>query len=409
MCEGNLCVDGAGTTGAIGCTNGSVEDDEICDDGNQADGDGCNNDCTESGTLLWEFRSAFIGADEIRDVAAFDDATIFVGGYQDKKAWLSRFSAENGLTQEWSRLYSSAPEHRILSIALSEDSIFAVGSVTPVPMTEIRAAWIARLSLDGELEWESTWSSDDGDTYATQVNLTSDGTVVVAGVTTMVDNTVGVWAGRYSNDGLSEWIEDYPSGVAKSYSEGPGLAVAADAVLVGYGAYKGNAQPELLVAFPPVGGLPLWTRQIDDSFGVVHSLAQDPGGDVIVGAVPTDFPGATLRRLTGTGDTVWATGQCTDSAVRAVALDKTGDILAIGDQESEIPQISKRDVRLCRFSQGGWLRWGKTHLGTYASGSDMGRSVAVLPSGPVVAGGSLIVGPSGKGYERDAWLAVYSP
>ena len=43
-----------GTTGpAPECGNSMVEPGEACDDGNDRNGDGCNNDCTESGQEVW--------------------------------------------------------------------------------------------------------------------------------------------------------------------------------------------------------------------------------------------------------------------------------------------------------------------------------------------------------------------
>ena len=53
---------GADTT-AASCGNGVIEDDEACDDGNLVNGDGCNQDCTVSAALVWEYRSGIEGDD----------------------------------------------------------------------------------------------------------------------------------------------------------------------------------------------------------------------------------------------------------------------------------------------------------------------------------------------------------
>lgn len=45
---------GSGDDGTVaGCGNGRLEADEVCDDGNQVDADGCNADCLPSGTVQW--------------------------------------------------------------------------------------------------------------------------------------------------------------------------------------------------------------------------------------------------------------------------------------------------------------------------------------------------------------------
>jgi len=52
--ETGLDADESGTTGPVAiCGDGFVEGDEVCDDANPVDGDGCNVDCFESGSLRW--------------------------------------------------------------------------------------------------------------------------------------------------------------------------------------------------------------------------------------------------------------------------------------------------------------------------------------------------------------------
>ena len=56
-----------GSTGAPACGDGQLGADEVCDDGNPVDGDGCNVDCQPSGRLLWS--DSYAGGSVLPDEA----------------------------------------------------------------------------------------------------------------------------------------------------------------------------------------------------------------------------------------------------------------------------------------------------------------------------------------------------
>lgn len=62
------------------CGDGIVDPGEDCDDGNDEDADGCNLDCTESGSQLWEYE--FLAGFEGRRVAVGPDDRIHVLGLE---------------------------------------------------------------------------------------------------------------------------------------------------------------------------------------------------------------------------------------------------------------------------------------------------------------------------------------
>ena len=78
------------------CGDGVIEGLEACDDGNDADEDGCNSDCVESGTLLWSWDAP----DEQR-VARIDygpdDALLVATVRTDGVPILTRFDARGVL------------------------------------------------------------------------------------------------------------------------------------------------------------------------------------------------------------------------------------------------------------------------------------------------------------------------
>jgi cysteine-rich repeat protein len=391
------------TTGTTHCPNGIVDDGEACDDGNMINGDGCNNDCTESGALLWEYKSGIPGVDEVRDIAIDGDAGIVVGGGQNSDRWIAHFSKE--LAPNWSEVYDGAPIDIILSVAVSPDGIFAAGALTPMPgpdpETQIRTTSTARLTHMGEVSWEDIWVNDLGDVYPTQIALAEDGDVVIAGMMAVAADNIGVFARRYSAAGAEKWTANHPINYSSNalYPLGPGLAVGPDTIYVGYNIMGVNGFEESLIGFPPSGGNALWVRKTSETPGVIYSIVRDLNGDVVVGGSGNSFMEMTVRRLTSAADPIWSSTGCTGKVMRAVAIDMHGDIVTIGDGPGDLGV----NIRLCRFTSDGTLRWGRDIDG--GVGDDRGYAVAVLPSGEIVAGGKV----SAAANETDAWLAVYSP
>ncbi len=62
------------------------------------------------------------------------------------------------------------------------------------------------------------------------------------------------------------------------------------------------------------------------------------------------------------------------------------------------------NIRLCKFSAEGELRWGKDL--DSGLGDDRGLSVAILPDDRIVASGHMW---GGEEERTDAWLAVFTP
>ncbi len=81
----------------VTCGNGEPDEGEDCDDGNEMNGDGCNNDCVESGVVVWDDLYD-AGAMEATGLAINDDAEIMVLGN----------SRESGdvYYSDWRRLYA---------------------------------------------------------------------------------------------------------------------------------------------------------------------------------------------------------------------------------------------------------------------------------------------------------------
>ncbi|MCY1062752.1 DUF4215 domain-containing protein [Nannocystis sp. SCPEA4] len=389
---------GTSTGGAPACGDGTVDAGEACDDGNTVEGDGCNNDCQESARLLWQNLSQRRGADVYLDVEAAPDGTLLISGQrspdgtQDDR-WLVRFDLDGNML--WERSYDgSATSEAIFAVAQRDDAVFAAGSTWSD--ADAWDLWVGRLDLAGEVVWEETLSSGFGGDFATGLVMTAAGDVVVTGEVSEGPGEVSVWTRLYAPDGAVKWTRAEPVLHKTTYYFGPAVAVAADDTLrVGF-ASDTDTLHELLLAYPADGGEPLW-QQGETPDGLISGVAL-LGADVVT--TGERYKGKFfVRRVAEGGASLWETQDCVGEAGRAVAVDGQGDVIAIGYG----PGQTATNIRLCKFSGEGVLRWGKDLDGQF--GHDLGHAVTVLADGRIVAAGVM----AGEGEDPDAWLAMFAP
>ena len=376
------------------CPDGNVDEGEACDDGNDINGDGCNNDCAASGALLWEYRSSANGSNEVRSVAVDADGNIVVGGQTTGLTrWIAGFDSE--LVPRWSRQYGVESQGKVLGVAVSAGALYAAGALTTD--ADGHDIWVAGLSPDGAIEWEDSVSSGFGDDYLTQAAISDDGDLIVAGIASG-EGSVELWARRYAADGAVQWTATYPRGAkSTSYPIGPGLSVTPDAVVVGLSLRKGDTSPEFLVAYPPGGGDPLWTRELPGTHGAILAIAGHADGDLALAG--EDDAELRVRRMSISGGVAWSSNGCTGTIAHDVAIDGQGDIVVIGHG----PGDQGSNVRLCKFAPDGSLRWGRDVNG--GSGDDRGYTVAIDASDRIIAGGTML----SEQLVEDAWLAIFAP
>lgn len=373
------------TSAAPVCGDAQRDPDEACDDGNDINGDGCNRDCQPSATQLGEYRGDAYGA--TYSIAPEPDGTLVIGGSRDGAGWLARFDAElaslSALTYE---------QTLVRAVAVTDGAIYAAGSRKPA--TDGHDLWVARLSPDGVVEWEDIVSGGQGDDWATQV-AEIDGDIVVTGLV-LADQ---LWTRRYGPDGAIKWTASIPLGntYKNIWPLGPGMAVRGDAVLVGWNQFSVDVYFEALHALAPVDGASIWTAQ-GEAVGGFAAIAVDSGGELaLVSAHNYDI--LTVTRTTADGAPLWTSDKCVGTYGRDIAIDGQGDIVVIGDG----PAKGGTNIRLCKFSPDGALRWGKDIDG--GAGDDRGHAVAIDAQDRIIAGGQVYVGTD----DRRAWLAIFSP
>lgn len=390
---------GSGSTSAPDvplCPDGVVSQGEACDDGNTINGDGCNTDCSISATLLWEFVS---GPDDdagiydvVHDLVVAADGSIVVGGARNGAGvgprWVAKFSPE--LSPVWSNFYGDGGNDIVTGVAVASDAIYAVGAVGEPSKHDI---WVSRIDLEGVLVWERT-AGDSADDYATEVVFSDDG-LIVAGILSSEGSTP-LWLGQYSADGQPGWTATVETGSnAKLFPLGPGLGLAPEAAVVAFRKRIDGVGYTLISAHSRSDGAALWSPALP--MGGLLGVSSAPGGDLVTVGERDDA--LVVQRVTGDGDISWTSETCIGEAGREIAVDSQGDVVVIGDG----PSAAGRNIRLCKFSAEGELRWGKDIDGS--GGDDLGYTVAIGPGDRIVAGGVKFAAASGN----DAWVAVFSP
>lgn len=387
----------SGTMSSPACGDGVVDAEEVCDDGNAVNGDGCNNDCSPSGKLLWEYVSGESGYDDIRAVAAAEDGTIVVGGTRPgagsgNDRWLARFDPEGEIV--WSQKYDgAATAESMLGVAPHGGGIYATGNIDRADGREV---WVGALDVDGGLIWEDEYSSGFGDDYATGAAATAEG-VVVAGHVSVVGGVAELWVRGYSAAGEIQWTQTQPINLPAVYALGPAVIAEPEGIFVGGHSRPGQFAP-LLALYPSGGGAPTWSKTVPPANATIYSIARG-GPELLVAGEIVPGKGIYVERLTAEGVPLWSTEECTGSTGKGVAVDSQGDVVVIGFG----PGVVANNARLCKFTADGELRWGKDLDG--GVGDDFGFAVAVLPGDRIAAVGLK----AGEQTGSDAWLAVFSP
>jgi len=136
-CTSDVCDDGADqcVNDPLGgcCGNGAIESGEVCDDGNQADGDGCDADCTLSTECLF---------------ASADGNEWFVGGCGSPN-----FATVQAAIDAAGDVISICPGVYVGAVAVTKE--LALRSTTDAESTEVRAVGTtidirrSRVSIEG--------------------------------------------------------------------------------------------------------------------------------------------------------------------------------------------------------------------------------------------------------------------
>jgi cysteine-rich repeat protein len=171
------------------CGNGDLDEGEACDDGNTVEGDGCSASCqVTSCGLTWSVSvdtpNSNAGA---FDVEIADDGSIYAAGVMigaNEDGWAAKWNPDG--TEAWSQTFDGGVGNDYFNgIALGAGA-------------------------DGSLVWEQIVVGDmmvmDGDEFASDIEVTPDGDLVILGRTRVGDGDDDVWLRKAdAGDGAEIW------------------------------------------------------------------------------------------------------------------------------------------------------------------------------------------------------------
>lgn len=381
------------------CGDGVLDDGESCDDGDRLNGNGCNNNCTESGVEYWtriiDGGSSMV--DSVDAVAVGPSGGVYFTGLADtptgRVAWVRSHGPEGD--ENWTESFevggasgrglglSVTADERILVVASNDyaslaesvgelltygadgtildtvalaalpsdvhvglDGGFAVSGADLSALGGSRDyhAWTANYSSLGNERWSDV--ETDGLGGAEAVVVDGSGNVVVCA-------SVGgsYWLRKFSAEGDRIWTRDFGPGEVRDLGTGP------DDEVIAVGDDPTNA---MWVASISGDGVIQWTDVVDEgqSTGVGVSVGPDASivavGRVMVIAFGHD---ALARKYTSDGDVLWSQhwdvldgeSSVIDTDAVGVTVDAQADIYVVGDvRQGGDPTL--RDVWIRKIS-----------------------------------------------------------
>lgn len=402
--DGEVCDDGVNDGAYGGCEPGCsqraphcgdeiVHQGEVCDDGNSANGDGCNVDCVESGSILWTRTFGSSNAESVA-VAADDGVALIETG-----AVLRRYDAAG--TPIWDTEYD-APAATSTSgavVAYHEEAGWLFAGQANYTAQGFDVWWrvldddagglasgsynnsndtsdlIGGAAFDGAANFAISWRSDNGDDdhylrlynaaadplwtqmydggdddAAAAVTIDGAGNLIVGGWTNVDDQGSNGWLRKYDPQGATLWTRTVVSGEEPSSDQITSVAVGPRGEI----AVAGHISDDIFVRYYDDGGAEQWTALHDGpaegmydlacslclAYDVGRGVAVDSAGAVVVvGAQVVDSDDGTyetwVRKYDADGDELWTWNDGPDLAshfgASGVAVDSEDRVVVVGD------------------------------------------------------------------------------
>jgi len=408
-------ADGTSTGGSsesgpvVGCGNGIVEDDELCDDGNAIDGDGCSAACEPSGELLDELDWPDRGVNAYANaVAIAGDGTIVVAGWRELDEG-GHAAVLLGLAPDLSVIWSTevegaTPQHDVLADELSiadDGAIWVVGSsVLEQEGPDVEEPWIARFTTEGALQWSLAVQGSNAE-YRDVVAV-PNGDAIAVGWERLPDDSFRALVRRHAaDDGSGGWVRvaamEEPESVALSIA-----AADSGVVLVG-GWVRGllDYRDMRIDAWTEDGRL-VGTTGFGEPLTSYYprAMAVDASGDVVVcgSVVRASADNAMLGRfqLGAASPAVWlqrieAVGPGSTSC-EDLALDAEGRVVFTG---SAFQGDTSFDPLVGRLAADGEILWSDRVTANEGFLDDFGEGIVLDDAGDMIVVGGTESGING--------------
>ncbi len=402
----------------VRCGDGVMQADELCDDGNDIEGDGCNGDCRPSGQEQWKVGYASPG--DVPDrcysvvVDSHGDITLIgeVGSTDvGQNLWVRQYDPSGEARWTWVLDGDAHLDEEGWSVVLLEnDELLVVGYVTRVDTGG--DLWLGRIDHEGILQWSV--AQDGGQAWGDairDVTFAPDGDLVAIGyATTDLDRETDLWFERRSPDGqLVRWTQHRDGLEDDAQDRAHGIAAIAGGY-VGVGMKQTTAGQRFWVESFDEMGRTRWTDEAaaDDPQSVWTAVAALPSGDVLLAGWRAAAAGDTdmwLQRRAADGNVVWdeivASPGHDDDKANVLLVDERGGFLVGGEMGAG---AGSTDAWIRRYDANRNEVWTFGYSGP-AGDRDTTWGLAFAPDGAVVACGY----ESSPGTDWDLWVRRITP
>ena len=423
QCEAGSCVDdppaesssadsatsvGPGSSSAEGvdldCGNGLIDDGEQCDDGDDVQGNGCNNDCQDSAAEVWTI--GYAGPDGLDDqansVAAFANGDFVVTGYRGVAGAgydivTRKYEPDGSLVWERSHDGSVNGNDFGFGVAVDPDGAVLVGGLENGAGGQV--AWLRKYDTDGATIWTATGPEDAG-SVANDVTVDQAGDIVVAGSANELGQGSNTWLRKYTTDGDVAWSVYEDQGSGESDVALGVHADQADNVIVVGTLVVGNASQAWARGYDADGGL-LWSQE---PVGTTMLLAAaSAAADQIYLVGNSNAGQARLHKVNEDGQILWTQNYAPNMGYaegHGVATDSAGAIVISGDQS-----IADFELLTRKYGSDGSAFWTRAYAGVADQFiAELAWDVAVDADDFVIA-----VGFENVAGQDDWWIRKYTP
>jgi cysteine-rich repeat protein len=354
--DGSEVDDGVADTGEVPvpeCGDAIVDAGEACDDGNGADGDGCNRDCLPSGQLLWSDRYDAGRSDYAHRVAIdrFGGLRLAVTSVDDtdRQRVALRSYASDGLVL-WHTDAPISDEHYqiALGLALEESGVATVAILASSP-TSAALAQLVQLDADGGVAWSARYDPIDGSTTPLGLAIDGAGRVLFASVESPLSAPPTLRLEAFDGEALvwqtiTALAGVYPSDFVATGSAGSVVSTPAQVLDEGVGLWR----------FTDEGAVE-WHEQMacgrviaTDAAGTTWAAGPDELGNLAVCSMdPSGEAGASVVLAAPGFD------------LTAMSIAEGGDLLLVGYSTGSLT-----GMRVERRALAGEVRWSFTPNGT---------------------------------------------
>ncbi len=410
-------VDPTETTGPAVCGNGVIEPGEMCDDGNNAGGDGCEADCTLLAGAAW-WQETIDGGDEDLD-RGYDVAVDAAGNIYIVATVLDPFAKNDIFIRKydpigisiWTRNYDGGVNQNDQGVAIAGDDagFMVVAGRQTLDANSGSVPWLSKCDPNGQILWQTTGAAADNIASLAMFSATQ----FIAGGTVKEGMDTNALLRRYDDQASELWTVTH-AGEAGGPDSIASVAVndAGDIFVTGR-EFTDATSFDAWVARYSAGGEEVWSFRVDGpesgaDWGGAVAVSEE--GWIVVGGRldlgDAALGDAWLARYSLDGEEVWtqtingaASG---DDGISGLALTSGGEILAVGHEETE---GQARDVWIRKLDGDGGEVWTRTIDGP-GSGNDGAEAVAVDGEDNSVTLGTVAVIES---FDTDVLLVKHAP